>query len=205
MGGTGRAGTVWNDQEPGRLPLPHASGSESGSKTKRSASCEEPTLYGKGVLQQRTGGLRLVCSLQCTRRVRAPGLQLRGSDSTNGSLGGFEALRLIRFVFRCDGEAVGCWRLWGKGFCRPSRGWVLMRGRNPALTRWAIICRPSGPGATALDRVEWIGFVSLVSFVEKSKPSNPSLGAEPADASIPPGLFPLPTSTRGALRDPAIR
>ena len=80
----------------------------------------------------------------------------------------------------------------GKGFCRPSRGWVLMGGRNPALTRWAIICRPSGPGATALDRVEWIGFVSLVSFVGKPKPSNPSLGAEPPVASIPPGLFPFP-------------
>jgi hypothetical protein len=81
----------------------------------------------------------------------------------------------------------------GEGVLSPLPGLGIDGGRNPALTRWAIICRPSGPGATALDRVEWIGFVSLVSFVEKSKPSNPFLGAEPVDASIPPGLFPFPT------------
>jgi hypothetical protein len=34
----------------------------------------------------------------------------------------------------------------GQGFCRPCRGWVFMGGRNPALTRWAIVCWPSGPG-----------------------------------------------------------
>ena len=27
----------------------------------------------------------------------------------------------------------------GRGFCRPCRGWVFMGGRNPALTRWAIV------------------------------------------------------------------
>ena len=40
-----------------------------------------------------------------------------------------------------------------------------MWGRNPALTRWVIIFRPSGPGATAWARVAWFGFVPLVSFV----------------------------------------
>ena len=35
------------------------------------------------------------------------------------------------------------------GFCRPCRGSMLLGGRNPALTRWAIVWRPSGPGATA--------------------------------------------------------
>jgi hypothetical protein len=57
-----------------------------------------------------------------------------------------------RFVFR---RIVGRWGrircLWGQRFCRPSRGWLCMGGRNPALTRWAIIWRPSGPGATALE------------------------------------------------------
>jgi hypothetical protein len=35
-----------------------------------------------------------------------------------------------------------------RGICRPS-GAGFMGGWNPALTRWAIVWRPSGPGATA--------------------------------------------------------
>jgi hypothetical protein len=38
----------------------------------------------------------------------------------------------------------------------------------------------------------WSGFVSLVSFVENHPPSFYWRGAEPADASTPPGLFPFP-------------
>jgi hypothetical protein len=52
------------------------------------------------------------------------------------------ALRLICFVF----WGVGFWRreriladVWGEGICRPCRGWVVMGGWNPALTRWAIV------------------------------------------------------------------
>ena len=37
-------------------------------------------------------------------------------------------------------------------------GLVFTGGRNPALTRWAIIWRPSGPGATAWARVAWVWF-----------------------------------------------
>jgi hypothetical protein len=48
-------------------------------------------------------------------------------------------------------RSVGCHQRLGSpgrwGFCRPCRGWVFMGRRNPALTRWAIVCRPSGPGA----------------------------------------------------------
>jgi hypothetical protein len=47
--------------------------------------------------------------------------------------------------------------------------------------------------------------VSLVSFVEKHHPSNPSLGAEPADSSTPPGLFSYSRGNTGyplkSLRD----
>ena len=50
-------------------------------------------------------------------------------------------------AFSSSGEAIECCRT-REGICRPCRGLVLMRGRNPALTRWAISCRPSGPGAT---------------------------------------------------------
>ena len=57
-----------------------------------------------------------------------------------------ELMPRLRFVFR---GVVGRWgRIrcsWGKGFCRPSRGWLCMGRRNPALTRWAIVYRPSGP------------------------------------------------------------
>jgi len=29
--------------------------------------------------------------------------------------------------------------------CRPCRGWLFLGGRNPALTHWATVLRPSGP------------------------------------------------------------
>ncbi len=83
----------------------------------------------------------------------------------------------------CPIRVPGRWRametdtafVGGQGFCRPSRGWLCKVGRNPALTRWAIICRPSGPGATDWVQVWWVGFVSLVSFVESLQPLNPPL------------------------------
>jgi hypothetical protein len=60
----------------------------------------------------------------------------------DGSLGGFEALRLIRFVFR---GVVGRWRrqrmlaVAREGDLSPRWGWFSMWGRNPALTRWATV------------------------------------------------------------------
>ena len=62
-------------------------------------------------------------------------------NADDGHLGGFEALRLIRFVFR----GVGFWRsdrmlaVAREGDLSPRWGWVFMGGRNPALTRWAIV------------------------------------------------------------------
>ncbi len=52
-----------------------------------------------------------------------------------------------------DGYGVrGC-----RGSVAPAGAGCSWGGRNPALTRWAIICRPSGPGATALEgaRLRW--------------------------------------------------
>jgi hypothetical protein len=78
--------------------------------------------------------------------VDAGGFQI-GDD---GYLGGFEALRLIRFVFR---DVVERWcsermlAFVGEGNLSPLPGLGFLGGRNPALTRWAIVCRPSGPGA----------------------------------------------------------
>ncbi len=50
--------------------------------------------------------------------------------------GGFEALRLVRFVAR---GVFRFWRsdrmvvfVWGEGFCRPCRGWVFMGGMEPS-------------------------------------------------------------------------
>jgi hypothetical protein len=40
----------------------------------------------------------------------------------------------------------------GEEVLSPRWGWVSFVGRNPALTRWAIIWRPSGPGASAIRR-----------------------------------------------------
>jgi hypothetical protein len=37
----------------------------------------------------------------------------------------------------------------GEEVLSPRWGWVSFVGQNPALTRWAIIWRPSGPVATA--------------------------------------------------------
>ena len=48
-----------------------------------------------------------------------------------------------------------------------------------------------------------VGWFRVVGALRaESQASNPSLGAEPANASTPPGLFPFPTGTWGALRDP---
>jgi hypothetical protein len=48
-----------------------------------------------------------------------------------------------------------------------------------------------------------VGWFRVVGVLRaESQASNPSLGAEPANASTPPGLFPFPTGTWGALRDP---
>ena len=72
----------------------------------------------------------------------------------DGSLGGFEALRLVSFAFRAVDERWSGGRVRAfmcEGNLSPRWGWVFLVGRNPALTRWAIICRPSGPGATALE------------------------------------------------------
>jgi hypothetical protein len=46
--------------------------------------------------------------------------------------------------------AIGCWRS-GERDLSPPPGLGVHGGRNPALTRWAIVCRPSGPKATALE------------------------------------------------------
>ena len=54
----------------------------------------------------------------------------------DGSLGGFEALRLICFVFRGAVELGRSERLlvfvWGKGFCRPCRGLGFMGETEPS-------------------------------------------------------------------------
>jgi hypothetical protein len=43
----------------------------------------------------------------------------------------------------------------GEGVLSPRWGWDFMEGRNPALTHWAIIWRPSGPGAGAWGRTKF--------------------------------------------------
>ena len=60
----------------------------------------------------------------------------------DGFLGGFEALRLVSFVFRGVDERWSGGRVRAfmcEGNLSPRWGWVLMAGRNPALTRWAIV------------------------------------------------------------------
>jgi hypothetical protein len=57
------------------------------------------------------------------------------------------------------------WGVWD-GVLSPRPGLVIHGGRNPALTRWAIICRPSGPGAA--DWGQGLGTV-LVSFAKVAR------------------------------------
>ena len=73
----------------------------------------------------------------------------RGRSDRGGDARKMPGLRSIRWARRKNVWRPGSW-----GFCRPCRGWLCMGRRNPALTRWAIICRPSGPGATALEGVD---------------------------------------------------
>ena len=199
------------------------------------------------------------------RRVGAPGLQLCGSDSTNGSsvhwargclgVSGANPVLLgecsipipipipipTRAARRCrvgssstggvsgwdvgnghDGHrgglsdscsgalsrgvaAIGCWRS-GEGVLSPLWGWAPINPEHTRLTPWATVFRPSGPGATAWARGWLTCFVSLVSFVEKHQRSNPCRGAEPADASTPPGLVSVSHGNPGcASRPRAVR
>jgi hypothetical protein len=92
-----------------------------------------------------------------------------------------------------DAESEARRKAGKREFCRPSRCSVFMGGRNPALTRWAILCRPSGPCAKDWGKGWWAGFASLVSFVEKHQTSYPCRGPEPADPSTPSGFLSFPT------------
>jgi hypothetical protein len=77
----------------------------------------------------------------------------------------------------------------GEGVLSPLPGLGIDGGRNPALTRWAIVCRPSGPGATdwAQGCEVWFRVVGVLRG--ETSTFELSLGAELADASTPPGLF----------------
>jgi hypothetical protein len=107
------------------------------------------------------------------RRVR------RGFDGRAARpLGDFAALRLCGLsdscsgVLSCSGDAIGCsCSCGGRGSVAPL-GLGVHGARNPALTRWAIICRPSGPGATAWRARGWLGVSGLppVLLIEFSIP-----------------------------------
>ena len=77
------------------------------------------------------------CQLSADRSAGAPGegtRPSRGSCRSGGSEG-----EVVAHEERASAER----------FCRPCRGWLLIWGRNPALTRWAIIFRCSAPVVTA--------------------------------------------------------
>ncbi len=83
-----------------------------------------------------------------------------------------------------SGEGEGMMALvGGRGSVAPL-GLVFMGGRNPALTRWAIVWRPSGPGKTR--------------SCQGVSGSNPVLLRE---LSIPmPMPIPIPTRSAGVCR-----
>ena len=138
--GTGRHERVF-DPDPDPDPDPDACGEDVGGEMGRGGF----QAGGSSGIPDRRRHLSLAASRLC-------GLSASCSEALSG-----------------DGEAIGCWCSWTKGFCRPGWGWVFMGEPNPALTRWAIVCRPSGPGAGGWARVAWIGFVSLVSFVVRQR------------------------------------
>jgi hypothetical protein len=89
--------------------------------------------------------------------------------------------------------AISCrWRpLWGRSaagweqnqarigwaFCSPCRGWSYMGERNPRLTPWATLCRPSGPVAMTSNA----GSV----WSRPSTPGAPPTGGAPAICGSP--------------------